>query len=713
MIIPELMCLVDTFAAIDLSTVLSKFMSILSVVLGLGLVIFFHELGHFAVAKLCNVHVERFSIGMGPILWSRQRGETEYALSAFPFGGYVKMLGQDDMDPNQMTSSEIAENPRSYSAKTVLQRMAIISAGVIMNIATGFLFFVISYWYGVFEPAPVVGEVITGLPAWQHGIRSGDRITAINGDRIRSFEDVHAAVMLSSGDLVVEGTHLDGSTFQEILTPTKLSPGRATGMRMAGISQIASVKDIDRIADLGLPLRNASEKLAPGDRILSVRPVPVSKDSVTTAADGPLPAQVDVRYLSTLRQSWARYADYELIHTVERMAKAADGEQPGEKKTLEISVPTGQVKSIGLWMAMGPVRAVQKGSIAEKAGIAVGDRIVKVDDKEPGITIDPLELPVYFAKQAGKNVQVTVKRPTPDGDKVVELQVVPEDLPGWVDEPMFQTTPLAIPSLGIGYQVKPYIAKVLPGSEAESLSVFKPEMKITRVELVHPEPGKNADAFGSDSTPQQINLAEVQKGDPGKVEDINWAWAFAQIQRAPVRHVRLYYDDGKNPAGSEALTKLEYVPGWNLWFRGFNSGIWKVDLELQKGDSFVGAMGLGLQRTRKTTISIYGTLRSLLLGDISPDSLGGPLKIAQIGYEVAERSIVDLVLFLGFLSINLAIFNFLPIPILDGGHMVFLLWEGITRRKPSPRVINYAHLVGLLFIISLFAFVMYSDIRSL
>ena len=138
-----------------------------------------------------------------------------------------------------------------------------------------------------------------------------------------------------------------------------------------------------------------------------------------------------------------------------------------------------------------------------------------------------------------------------------------------------------------------------------------------------------------------------------------------------------------------------------------------MDLELQKGDSFVGAMGLGLQRTRKTTISIYGTLRSLLLGDISPDSLGGPLKIAQIGYEVAERSIVDLVLFLGFLSINLAIFNFLPIPILDGGHMVFLLWEGITRRKPSPRVINYAHLVGLLFIISLFAFVMYSDIRSL
>ncbi len=124
-------------AAIDFGGLFTKILNVLSVALGLGLVIFFHELGHFAVAKWCNVHVERFSIGIGPILWSRQKGETEYALSALPFGGYVKMLGQDDMDPNQMTSSEIAENTRSYSAKSVPQRMAIISARTEMAISSG------------------------------------------------------------------------------------------------------------------------------------------------------------------------------------------------------------------------------------------------------------------------------------------------------------------------------------------------------------------------------------------------------------------------------------------------------------------------------------------------------------------------------------------------------------------------------------------------
>ena len=134
----------------------------LSIILGLGAVIFFHELGHFAVAKWCDVHVERFSIGIGPIIWSRQKGETEYALSALPFGGYVKMLGQDDMDPNQMTSDEIAENERSYSAKKVWQRMAIISAGVIMNVIFAFIFAAIAYGLGVPVIPTIVSRVAPG-----------------------------------------------------------------------------------------------------------------------------------------------------------------------------------------------------------------------------------------------------------------------------------------------------------------------------------------------------------------------------------------------------------------------------------------------------------------------------------------------------------------------------------------------------------------------
>ena len=707
----------EIFAATDLSAVFTKLLNIVSVVLGLGLVIFFHELGHFAVAKWCNVHVERFSIGIGPILWSRQKGETEYALSALPFGGYVKMLGQDDMDPNQMTSSEIAENPRSYSAKSVPQRMAIISAGVIMNVITGFLFFSTCYFFGVYEPSPVVGSVIPGFPAWQAGIRPGDRITAINGEAIRSFSDLQEAVILSSGDVSLEGMHDDGTSFSEVLTPLKSSPGRSVGIRPGATTAIADIiEKPELISDAGLPLEKASEEFLPGDKIIALRPSPLATetpaDAAAAVAEKPGDA-VRPMLFSELRYVTARDADRELIYTVERHDKDAEGKKSKTAKMVEITVPPSEIRSIGLWMAMGPIKAIQKNSIAEKAGLKVGDLILSVDDKEPGKNIDPLELPVYFGKQAGKPVKVVVKRATSEGDDKVELEVIPGDSPGWLDSPDFKASPLSINAIGIGYQVQLRIARVLPGSEAEKLGVFKPDMKITRVDLIAADPEKAVpDAFGDAMSPRQLDLSTMAPKEPGTLEDVNWAWAFAEIQRVPNRQIRIYFEYGKN-TGSEVLKTYESATGWYRWFRGFNGSIWQDDRELQKGDSLGDALALGIRRTKKTAVSIYMTLRSLTQGNVSADSLSGPLGIAKIGYMVAERGLIDLLMFLGFLSINLAILNFLPIPILDGGHMVFLLWEGITRRKPSSRVIGWAHGVGLLFIISLFLFVMYVDISTL
>src|SRR5262245_18673080 len=192
-------------AAWDSAALLGKATSILLVLVGLGMVIFFHELGHFAVAKWCDVNVERFSIGFGPILFSRKWGETEYALSAIPFGGYVKMLGQDDIDPSQLTSEEIARDPRSYTAKSVSQRMAIISAGVTMNIITGLMFFAAAFSWGIQRPDNEVGSVQIGMPAWEQGVRPGDRLVEINGNRIYDFTDLIRNVALSSGPIALKG----------------------------------------------------------------------------------------------------------------------------------------------------------------------------------------------------------------------------------------------------------------------------------------------------------------------------------------------------------------------------------------------------------------------------------------------------------------------------------------------------------------------------
>src|SRR5882672_7909695 len=150
--------------------------TLVSFAVALGVLVFVHELGHFAVAKKVGVLVQRFSIGFGPVIFARRKGETEYAISAVPMGGYVKMLGEEDED-------EARENPeRAFPTQPLPRRAAIVFAGPAMNFVFAFLVYAVLFAaVGVEVPSnePRVGGVSTGLPAEQVGLRPGDRIVAV------------------------------------------------------------------------------------------------------------------------------------------------------------------------------------------------------------------------------------------------------------------------------------------------------------------------------------------------------------------------------------------------------------------------------------------------------------------------------------------------------------------------------------------------------
>src|SRR5918992_2506702 len=169
--------------------------SIAAAIIGLGVLIVFHEFGHFLLAKLSGVGVLTFSVGFGPKLIVKKKGETEYALSAFPLGGYVKMVGED---PDEEVSG--ADIQRSFGHKPLLQRIAIVAAGPGFNLLLAVLLLMVVFlFYGVPVVSTQIGSVEKGSPAELAGIQRGDRIVAVNGQPVDSWERLSGAIKESQG----------------------------------------------------------------------------------------------------------------------------------------------------------------------------------------------------------------------------------------------------------------------------------------------------------------------------------------------------------------------------------------------------------------------------------------------------------------------------------------------------------------------------------
>ncbi len=142
-------------------------------------VIVVHELGHFIAAKRCGIYVHEFAIGMGPVIFKKQGKETLYSIRLFPIGGYVKMEGEDE----QSSSS------RAFNSKSVLNRMSVISAGVIMNTILAIICLIIVN-YNMASPTTEIGEIIEGLPAEKIGLQVGDKITKVNDNNILTYDEI-------------------------------------------------------------------------------------------------------------------------------------------------------------------------------------------------------------------------------------------------------------------------------------------------------------------------------------------------------------------------------------------------------------------------------------------------------------------------------------------------------------------------------------------
>ncbi|MEO6811155.1 MAG: site-2 protease family protein [Isosphaeraceae bacterium] len=693
----------------------------LMVVLGLGFVIFIHELGHFLVAKWNGVKVLKFSLGFGPALISYRkgmgvrfgssakayadwlhaeqekgdagdvnaRGETEYAIRALPLGGAVHMLGEGEGESVSESAGEEgsghSNDPRAYNNRPVGARMAIISAGVIMNLLLGWACFATEFLRPRKELSAKVGYVVAGAPAYDAGIRPGDEIVAVDGQANPTFSDILRTVVLSASGQVVR---LDlkragqGEVVHLPITPkrTATADHPTIGVGPADSLILYPEKAKPFLALPGMTDQPTGAILRGDDKVVAIGPHGETPEPV---AD-----------IEAVHRLLVKYRKVPVDVVVERTLAGKNGQSAIIGQAVA-TIPPNHFVDFGFQLKIGPVQAVQPDSPASKAGFEVGDLIVKVD----GHDFDPLRLPTDLYDRAGEPVKFEVSRPSPGGaTRTLTLTATPNETPPWVD-PMREDEPLDVAGLGLAYAVRPIIHTVAEGSPAAKAGL-RPGQTIRTLTLSVPgdqDKGKDK-GQGKRAEPTTETI-------PLDTSETAWVAAFAGLQKTPKVEVMLTIGDSESPIRLDPLVVADwYHPARGLRFQPLITTL--------PPEAMLSAIGRGGKKTIDTVKMVYATIRGLVQQRLGRKAVGGPIRIFAEARKWAESG-WEFISFLGLLSVNLAVINFLPIFPLDGGQMLFLIAEKVRGRALPDRIHFPLMVAGLLFVVFLMLFASVNDIRGL
>lgn len=668
---------------------LNGIQNIATTVIGIGFIIFVHELGHFLVAKACGVKCEKFYLGFdvyGLKLAKFQWGETEYGIGAVPLGGYVKMLGQDDNVANAEAEAErtrmvnpdgtVTLDPRSYPAKSVPQRMAIISAGVIMNLIFAVIFAAVAFTLGAeYEPC-VIGRLTGGSAAWKAGIEPGDRILQFgrSGEPSRYLRyqtDLLEHVFLHDPrkplELLVEKpngeqkwitTHPKNTFERKTIFGDKYRP--RIGVGLSPSLELMAVRSDD-----SAPLPSKLEwtkAVRPGDRIVAANGKPVESYAEFS--------RIDIEHF-----------DEPLTLTIER-TKDEKGEPLASPERYEATVPPQRRMELGVYFQSAPISTVLEGSPAANAGVEVGDLIVKLNDEA---IVDPTVLPQRFAKLGGVETKLTVLR-GPE-KKEVDIMVTPKRCQ--LDFIPTQGSEVTIDGLGIAFPVENVVASVSPKLSEQKVDIA-PGDRVTAFAL-EPELGEKEKRRWK---PRWEQLRSEQPDGDRVANFPREGWA--------ALHLRLQRGDKTFEVRVASFESEDFELTRTLPLQPLR--------EIRKAESASDALFLGVRETKESAFKVLGFLQNLVTGGISPTNLGGPLSIVYIANQQASLGITKFLLFLTLISANLAVVNFLPIPVLDGGHMMFLAAEAVRGKPVDESWQIRLTMLGFFFVLGLMLFVISLDV---
>jgi len=813
---------------------LSSLVSLLKIILGFSVVIFVHELGHFVMAKLCGVRVDKFAIGFGKELVGRTFGETRYSFNVLPLGGYVKMLGQEDFTVDKEGEWTVKDDPRAFTNKPVGRRMLIVSAGVIMNLVFAALAFMAVFMLGYETMPPVVGQVVPGSPAQKAGLMPGDRILMVNGTKMDDYPDVKSSIILADADRPITLKVLrPGRTdpFEISLEPewSEEEKVRQIGIYPSMTLQIGAV-DVENDVD-----EQREDRLHVGDTIVAVNGVRVEdhdkvEQAITEARGEYVQLTVD-RPVDPAKMEGPKRRVEKCYHRARMVVMSATDD--GTNRHI-----------LGLQPRQRLLRVAQ-GSPADKAGLRAGDIIVRWGDrwnptdlecnkmlrtkdergayvyagrgieivvrrvgmsKEIGVTsdrptgitlsyglIEPLlaqrdELTVMARKDlagARERVLAILGKATTDAvilsevrselakkasaasglirwleDLDCEMFVVQPHVSFWGNDPphvgvMFgalETDRLIVSRLvdkGLDGRPTPAAALNMPdgslitqvngkavGDWLQLVETFRKhagqEITLTYTHEGIVGTGKIriptslSDALNLPPTARVVRIAGQEKATfkrDGRSQQVAlpaWEAAYEILKAHQGQDVSVVYQYAGKEISTDAqgkpltfhVTADNYDP-WmmRILYTGFLVPF-PQKIVLQKRNP-IAAMWAGFKKTGYFILQAYRTMEHMVITQkVGVTHISGPVGILRYGQEIAAADNTRLLYFLAFISANLAVINFLPLPIVDGGLFVFLIIEKIRGRPVSIKMQVVTQIIGLVLIITAFIFVTFLDVSK-
>lgn len=602
--------------------------------------VLFHEFGHFIVARWMGVRVLSFSIGFGPTVLRRVHKGTEYAVRLLPLGGFVRMLGDD---PSAPVDPEIAQDPDAFTSKPVWRRALIVAAGPVANFLLPLL---ILFFGALFFDGRVVssrlGTVLPEGPAAQAGLRTGDRVLAVAGEAVLTFEDLRRAIAARPG----LATRIDFERGGEKRTLT-LTPSARRQVRLAELGLVDTVGRIEVRPDAQTSVVTVAPGsaawqagLRSGDRIMAVGGEKTLRlyelDRVLNAAL----ARGQALELTVLR---LQHAD-----PVPRARLQAAFDHQHERSTTVIRLPAAtaqNAEALGITPAQLVVGPVEKGSPADvQTGLRASDEILAVDATPARSFLHLFDL---------------LSQPYDDVRSDPASQGLPvEELVARMRKALGRPHQLTVRHVFGAQELASLRERVVVQHKAETL--------LEKALLAQPDPA-----------------ATLARGYLDRVAPLTLSVTVGKDERPSLLFGASGVVDYEDP---------EIIDNPAVFTHAIH----------QTREKMAEALEV-------TVLTVAGLLR----GHVPVKEVGGPIFMAQLASRTADlgwRYFFELMV---WLSVNLAILNLLPIPLVDGGHLLFLGIEAIKRRPVSLRTRQIAAYVGMSFLGLLFVVVMKNDVQRL